>query len=127
MFGPNFRPCGLFNPAEMKCILGGELCAHTFGASISPTKIPIPKIVPTPASFFPFTVVLLEPIFAAPPSVVAGTPTGGPQAGLNLSRYRVTGQCTPVQPTINFCSTDKLSEFMEMQLLKELATAHRNP
>jgi hypothetical protein len=69
----------------------------------------------------------LSLIFAAPPSVVAGTPPGGPHAGLNLSRYRVTGQCTPVQLTINFCSTDKLSEFIEMQLPKELATAHRNP
>jgi hypothetical protein len=30
---------------------------------------------------FEFTVFLLEPIFAAPPFVVAGTQPGGPQAG----------------------------------------------
>jgi hypothetical protein len=64
----------------MKCTLGDGLCAHVSGASVSPAKIPIPNIIPTQISFFEFTVVLLEPIFAAPPSVVAGTPPGGPQA-----------------------------------------------
>jgi hypothetical protein len=61
--------------------LGDGLCALVFGASVRPSKIAVLRIVPTQTSFFEFIVVLLEPIFAAPPSVVAGTPLGGAQAG----------------------------------------------